>query len=302
MINLDEKAILGTEEKYTMTEETDFLESYFRSGLENASELSEEYAAASSDLYTALKEGAMDSISAFKAFRNNCKNIFTSYIVRLNSNMYNQYSSALKSRIREDKKIIEKYKSNLTNYSGKDISLSITHYEYSNIFTDDIPSLKIFESFKNDKDQTILILRSSGEETRKQVVKKEFEEVRTYITSGECYNNARASILKKDEPIEACDYAKAIFDTYRSGGDQVVDYTINAAQIKEIVKRFYSYEKYIDNIDGQKRKIFSQYNRILDNLENYDMFQLRGIAYDEEVMRDYCLYIKLKADQLKHYC
>lgn len=302
MINLDEKAIIGTEDKYTMTEETDFLESYFRSGLENASELSDAYTEASSDLYTALKEGVMNSISAFTSFYGACKNIFTSYMVRLNNNMYNQYSSAFKARIREDKKIIDKYKSKLNSYSGKPIELPVTRYEYSNIFDDSIPSLKIFESFKNDRDQTNMILRNAGDETRKQVIKKEFEEVKTYITSGDCYNNARATILKKDDPIEACDYAKVIFDVFRSGGDQVVDYAVTPKQIQEIVKRFYSYEKYVDSIDGMKRKVFSQYNRILENLQKYDMYQLKGIEYDEETLRDYCMYTKLKADQLKHYC
>ena len=302
MINLDEKAVLGTEDKYTMTEENDFLESYFRSGLENASELSDAYADASSDLYTALKEGVANSISAFTSFYNNCKNIFTAYMVRLNSNMYNQWSSALKRRIREDKMIIAKYKSKLDNYSGKDIQISVTRYEYSGLFDDSIPSLKVFDSFRNERDQMNMILSASGDETKRQAIEKEFTEVKDYITSGNCYNNARAAILKKDEPIEACDYAAEIFKVFRSGGDQIVEYAITPAQVKEVLKRFYSYEKYIDAIDGQKRKVFRQYNHILDNLQNYDMYQIKNLTYDEEILRQYSLYTKLKADQLKHYC
>ncbi len=302
MINLNEEAFLGKDEKYTMTEETDFLDSYFNAGLEHASELSEAYADASSDLYIALKEGVANSISTFTSFYSACKNIFGAYIVRLNSSMYNQFSSALKSRIREGKKALAKYRKKLTNYSGKDIELTITRYDYSNVFENDIPSLNVFESFKNERQQMDMIITASGDEMKKKTITSEFEKVRDYITSGECYNNARAAILKADEPIEAKDYAKAIFDAYRSGGDQVVDYSITAKQIKEIAERFYTYENCIDTVDRQKKQLFRQYNYILEHLEKYDMFQMKGLTYDNEVLRIYELYTKLKADQLKHYC
>jgi hypothetical protein len=301
MINLNDDAILGSKEKYSVTEETEFLESYFRAGLDNTSELSDEYTQISSDLYTSLKESVSNSISAFTSFYNSCKNIFATYINKLNSNMYNQYSSAFKRKIREDRNAIEKYKKKLMNYSGKDLDITVTRYEYS-VFDENIPKLKLFESYKDKREQTNAILVSSGDETKKKLITAEFNEIKTYITSGECYNNARASILGLDYPVEAKDYAKAIFDVYRSGGDQIVEYSISASQIREIVKRFYAYDQYIDNLDKQKRKLFKQYTYILDHLTNYDMYQIKNLTYDDEILMQYNLYIKLKTDQLMHYC
>ena len=54
MINLNEEAFLEKDEKYSITNESDFLESYFNAGLENASRLTENYADASSDLYISI--------------------------------------------------------------------------------------------------------------------------------------------------------------------------------------------------------------------------------------------------------
>lgn len=302
MINLNEEAFLDKEEKYTMTNEEDFLESYFRAGIDNASEFSEAYAEASSDLYKGLKGNAMGALSAFNTFRMTATDIIKRYTVKLTSNMYNQFSSAMKSRIREDKKTIDQYKKKLVNYSGKDIQLSVTRYKYSNIFTDDIPNTKIMDSYKNERDQMDMLLSTTSDEAKKKAIRAEFNKIKDYISSGECYNNARASILKTPKPIEAENYAKAIFDTYRSGGDQVVDYAITADQIREAAKRFYTYEKYLTSIDAEKRKVFSKYNFILEHLDKFDMFQMRGLVYDEEVLREYELYVKLKADQLMHYC
>ena len=300
MINLNEEAFLGKEEKYTLTDESDFLESYFHAGIETASEFSEAYTEASSDLYKGIK--ANNGIATFAAFKATLGDIIKAYIVKMNNRMYNQFSAAFKTRIREDKKVIDKYRKKLNNYDGKPIELSVTRYNYSNIFNSDIPSMKVIDSYKNEREQMDMLMSSTSDESKKKAIRAEFNKIKDYISSGECYNNARASILKSGTPIEPENYAKAIFDVYRSGGDQVVDYSIMPVQIREAVKRFYSYEKYLDAIDGDKRKVFDKYNYILSHLEKYDMFQMKGLVYDEEVLKEYELYIKLKADQLMHYC
>lgn len=302
MIKLDEDAILGSKEKYTMTEENDFLESYFRTGIENASEFSGQYSKISSDLYKSLNENVLNSITIFTTFYNDTKNIFEKYISRMNDRSYNQFSSALKRRLREDRKETDHFRRQLSNYSGKDIQVTVTRYNYSNLYDTKIPSIKLFESFSNERYFMDVELKSCGDEGKKKIIESELSRLIDYIRSGECYNNARAIILDSNKPIEAQDYSKAIFDVFRSGGDQVVEYTITAKQIREITERFYKYENALKSIDMHKKEISKMYNYLLSHLENYDLARIKDMTFSEDILMKYDTFIKLKTDQLIHYC
>lgn len=304
MITLNTNNILNenTDSRFTINDATDFLESYFIIGLDYYNEFNEAYTDISSDFYTSLNEDVSDKLVVFNKFYNSAKKLIVDYTARMNNRVYNQFTSALSHRIHSDMNAMGPYLKKLSDYSGNEIATSKVRYKYSYIFDEEIPDIALFKSYANERTELDIALKSTRGDARERVLDDAFTKIRDYITSGDCYSYARAKLLKKkDTIIRSEDYATEIFKVYRSDGKEIYD-PVDRSELFEIASRIKQYDRAINNVNNQKKKVFKEYQYIIDHLQNIDMFQSRYLEYSSSIQEKYEIYAKLKTDQLMHYC
>lgn len=213
------------------------------------------------------------------------------------------------SKIFGGDKVLDKYKSQLLNYSITLKKLPFSHYNYTNLDID-IPPSSLEVIFQEEYDILVEDLNKIGELKEKQAIILELNKLSENISNDKNYFNLlRRKVMSSaykggKEAITDTDYIKELKLLFRNNMDTPTNEDIPSYEVRKSAEIFFNNKSLEDSIKAQNKRIEKSAGTMKQKLEKLNpsnfMKEYQPIDYDIEFALNKVL--KSKADQMGTAC
>lgn len=290
---------------------------YFDEALNFVKETKSEYRGICRDFYVSIHESTSIEVvnESFDSFCSNIKRIIDNFLAFIKK-MIDRFIASLNKFISSDK-YLKTHKDELYNFSADHI-FEMKKYVYTNLDDPNFPNANAFDDF--DKEYNKLVEALSGLNGDNLEAKfTAISDIYSDFTKdlNKSYDSFRAKVLtiSGESPkgtISESEYAKALFNIFRDGGDKQT-VTVCPVMVSESLVRFENYASNIKIVKSNKTNIESQYTNIkkkveamvkvsdgIIKLKSGDTTTEAGTGNDKIAFK-LDAYMKTKSDQIVQY-
>lgn len=171
---------------------------------------------------------------------------------------------------------------------------------YTYTIVEGIPSVGVLEDLEDDLYEVHDILKDSGSfRTAALLVSDVHDELYDEIYGNQYYSKARKKLLKASKGISKENFALEIFNTFRKGGEQDPSCKVTDENVRAAAKRYFEYPKRIESIKKELKAINARYDSLINKSKELAIYCARASG-DEELVKAYNKYLRLKQDQIYH--